>query len=374
MNNRDLHPLLHDFEDFFENALCGLLLVDPEGNIIRCNSRLAGWLGRTAASFPGTRLSAILSMGGKILIETHLAPLLRMQGFFEEVSLQLQAPDGQRLDVLMNAQERRDENDRPLFTRIMLYKATDRHLYEANLRRSKDLAESNLLDARETALLREQFIAVLGHDLRNPLGALVMGTALLENAALTPQENTLLKVMQESAARINEMISNVMDFARGRLGGGMSLELRDVFLPPALNHVIEELRVAHPGKFIEAEISLETSVSCDPARVSQILSNLLANALTHGAPDQPVRIQAFIRDGSFHLSVANAGKQIPPETLCSLFQPFTRETVRSSQNGLGLGLYIAAEIARAHGGALAVDSTPSETRFTFTMPVNLSGA
>jgi signal transduction histidine kinase len=100
-----------------------------------------------------------------------------------------------------------------------------------------------------------------------------------------------------------------------------------------------------------------------------MLSNLLANALTHGDPSSPVRVYARSDDQLFELSVANLGDPIPPDTVDRLFQPFTRAPAESYQEGLGLGLYIASEIARAHEGTLEVDSTPDETRFTFRMPM-----
>ena len=120
---------------------------------------------------------------------------------------------------------------------------------------------------------------------------------------------------------------------------------------------------------IETQLSVTKTVSCDRARIAQLLSNLAANALTHGAPDKPVLVCASTLDGTFELSVANQGEPIPPTTLERLFQPFFRVAARPSQQGLGLGLYIACEIARAHRGSLDVTSDKTETRFTFQMPL-----
>jgi sigma-B regulation protein RsbU (phosphoserine phosphatase) len=148
----------------------------------------------------------------------------------------------------------------------------------------------------------------------------------------------------------------------------MMLNRQPVLLEPVLRHVVDELRIAWPRRAIEAEFRLLEPVDCDAARLSQILSNLLANALAHGSPKRPVHVHAFLEQNLFELSVSNSGRPIPPQALEKLFQPFTREDVRSSQNGLGLGLYIASEIARAHKGELKVVSTSEETRFTFRMP------
>ena len=176
-------------------------------------------------------------------------------------------------------------------------------------------------------------------------------------------------MMGASAARMSELIENVMDFARVRLGGGMAMNMQAVYLEPVLFHVVEELRAAYPTRTIETTFTLPTAINCDAARISQILSNLLANALTHGSPDCPIKITAFIENNTFEISVSNSGKQIPPASLEQLFQPFTREDAHASQNGLGLGLYISSEIANAHNGELSATSTATETRFTFRMPV-----
>lgn len=360
--------LRENFEDLFESSLCGNLIVDTSGFIIRCNAAFAGWLGYAPEVLQRQRFSSLLSIGGKIYFETHLAPLLRMQGHFAEIAVELVAADGRRVPVLINALERKDTNGVPTFVRMLAYLALDRQTYEQNLLATISQTESKLLGFQETSDLREQFIAVLGHDLRNPLGAITMGTALLsESPDLGIREKALLQMMEESARRMNELIENALDFARGRLGGGMKLMLHRINLEPVLSHAVEELRTMHHGRKISVDVDFHEAVECDPARIAQLLSNLVANALTHGSPDHAVKVRGHIAD-ALHISVSNQGKAISPDLLGTLFEPFTREKVSASQNGLGLGLYIASEIARAHGGELTVISTAEETRFTFSMP------
>ena len=118
------------------------------------------------------------------------------------------------------------------------------------------------------------------------------------------------------------------------------------------------------------DFAIDRPVNCDRTRIGQLLSNLLGNGLTHGKSDEPVTVYAATRDGFFELWVANAGEPIAPSSIERLFEPFFRGTVRASRQGLGLGLYIASQIAKAHGGDLTVSSTTDETRFTFTMPLN----
>jgi signal transduction histidine kinase len=232
-------------------------------------------------------------------------------------------------------------------------------------------AIKNLLDERNASALREQFIAVLGHDLRNPLASISGGASLLRKENLSERGARILDMVQGSVVRMSGLIDNVLDFARGRLGGGFTLSRQaGVDLEPILQQVVNELRVGAPGRTIETNFVLPDRVNCDPSRFAQMVSNLLANGLTHGAPDEPVRIHAATDGAELKLWIANKGKPIPPGTMERLFQPFFRGEAQPSQNGLGLGLHIASEIAKAHGGAIDVASTPQETRFTFRMPLN----
>jgi signal transduction histidine kinase len=229
-------------------------------------------------------------------------------------------------------------------------------------------AEANLLDAQAAAELREQFIAVLGHDLRNPINSFSTGLALLRDTNKDPGAAGIFTRMERSVARMVTLIDHVMDFARGRLGGGIKLERTTESLEPTLRHVVDELRSAHPRASFDVSIDLSRPVSVDRNRIGQLLSNLLSNALTHGDKDKPVRVRAST-DRELELSVSNEGSGIPAEDLLRLFAPFTRGDAPSDRKGLGLGLYIAAEIARAHGGSLKAESAHGLTRFIFRMPL-----
>jgi signal transduction histidine kinase len=228
-------------------------------------------------------------------------------------------------------------------------------------------SEETLVHERETAQLREQFIAVLGHDLRNPLAAVKAGADMLirhpERAPLTA------RLINQSISRMVGLIDNLLDFARGRLSGGLAL-VRDSEEPveATLGIVVQELQSTHPDQVIDPRFAILEPVSCDRVRIAQLLSNLLGNALTHGDKTKPVTVQGSTAGGVFELSVANAGEPIPSAALGKLFEPFFRASVRPRQEGLGLGLHIASEIAKAHDGDLTVNSTAEETRFTFRMP------
>jgi signal transduction histidine kinase len=231
-------------------------------------------------------------------------------------------------------------------------------------------SEATLLDERQASALREQFIAVLGHDLRNPLAAIDAGMHLLLRTPLNDKATRTVGMIQSSVGRMARLIDDVLDLARVRLGGGFGLE-RDAGEPlePVLTQVIAESRAAFPERAIEASFALTDPIDCDNGRIGQLFSNLLGNAVRHGSPDRPIRVEAATRQGVFELSVANSGPPIQADALARLFEPFFRgPPVQAGQQGLGLGLYIAAEIARAHGGTLDVISTEQETRFTLRMP------
>jgi signal transduction histidine kinase len=226
-----------------------------------------------------------------------------------------------------------------------------------------------LLSERETSALREQFIAVLGHDLRNPLAAIQGGMHILAKEPVSERGAKAVGMMGQTVARMSGIIDNLMDFARGRLGGGIALEHSVRPLETMLDQIVTELRVAHPGRQIDAAFDVTEHIDADHSRLGQLFSNLLANALTHGAPDLPVRTEASVIDGQLELRTINGGDPIPQSAMDRLFSPFSRGEVRPGQEGLGLGLYIASQIAAAHGGTLTASSSHEETTFLFRMPL-----
>lgn len=237
------------------------------------------------------------------------------------------------------------------------------------------VSEAALFDQQEAAELREQFIAVLGHDLRNPLASIDAAGRLLRKTPLDPRAESLVGAIQASVHRMAGLIDNVLDLARGRLGGGFVAERRDeAALGAMLEQVIGEMRLAHPAREIEADIRLDRAVYSDGRRLAQLLSHLIGNAVTYGLEGAPIQVRARVDGAGLELSVANAGEPIPEPARRQLFQPFTRSAHRPKQQGLGLGLWIASEIAKAHDGTLDVTSDARETRFTLRMPVTAARA
>jgi sigma-B regulation protein RsbU (phosphoserine phosphatase) len=360
-----------DLADLYENAPCGYLSLSPDATIAKANRTLAGWLGLPAEALVGQPIHALMSFGGRIAYETHLAPMLRLQGRVDELALDLLHADGSKLPVIANAAEKRGPDGQHVFTRLTLFKAVERRTYERGLVAARTQAEAMAAAEHETSVLREQFIAVLGHDLRNPLAALAAGIRMVgERETLSERGRMVVSEMSASVSRATALIENVLDFARGRLGDGLTL-VRTTSQPlqPVLEQVVAEIRTFARDRQILEHYSIDQPVDCDPGRIAQLASNLVANAVTHGAPGIPIEVEAHIAGSRFVLSVANGGVPVPPAARAQLFQPFFRGAVRRSQQGLGLGLFIVNEIARAHGGTMEVSSSEEETRFTFSMPL-----
>lgn len=365
-----------NLDDLFENAPCGYVLLDPRGRLVRANLTFCTLTGFSHDELAGRRFSELLNIAGRMFYETHFAPLLRMQGFFNEVALDLVTKSGTRLAVLANATEKRNVDQQLLGIRVALFVAAERRRHERELidtKASLEAANQALAQQRDiernTGELRDQFIAVLGHDLRNPLASVHAGLQVLLRRLKDEQNQKMVMMMLASAERMGGLINNVLDFARGRLGGGLSLvPVADRPIAPTLELVVAELQASHPTREIAFEYDLPVPVAVDHARLAQLFSNLLGNAVTHGDPGQAIRIMATSDEHLFELTVTNGGAPITVEAMGRLFEPFSRGTDPSNQQGLGLGLYIASQIAIAHGGRIDVISNERQTSFTFRMP------
>ena len=241
------------------------------------------------------------------------------------------------------------------------------------LYRQKQQLARELQERTETLRLNEMFVAVLGHDLRNPLSAIITSAHLL----LRGSED---KLVQEVAGRLlgsgkwmSRMINDMLDLARARLAGGIVLKREPCDFGSLVPRVVEEHRVASPGRRIEVRLEGDLRGEWDADRLAQVASNLIGNSLQHGERDAAVKVHVDgTREDAVVLSVANAGA-IPADVLPHVFDPFRggqRQLGRS--DGLGLGLYIVQQIVQAHEGSVEVQSGDAEhTLFRVTMPRRL---
>jgi signal transduction histidine kinase len=225
---------------------------------------------------------------------------------------------------------------------------------------------------------RDQVMGILGHELRNPLSAIAaLARVTMSRDDLPVDVRQRLAEMDRAAQRSLAMIESLLDFSESRWKG--ALPTRPVLTAPGeiAARVIDEMRASHPGRFIALEVRSTERFEMDPARMEQVLCNLIGNALTHGAGNAPVEVWVEVCESEALLGVRNWGPVIPPEQVASLFQPFTQGATQSPghdpsparHRGLGLGLYIVREIVNAHGGTISVDSSGDRgTTFLVRLP------
>jgi two-component system, sensor histidine kinase and response regulator len=224
----------------------------------------------------------------------------------------------------------------------------------------------------EALRLNELFVGVLGHDLRNPLGAMLSGAQLLDHDLVDEGQRRVLKRMISAGDRMTEMIEQMLDLTRARLADGLGFAHQDqrVDLAALVLRAVDELRCRHPEREITIEVAADSTTSGDPDRLLQLLSNLIGNALEHGAPGRPVHVRADAEAGAIVVRLHNRGA-IPAELLPTIFDPFRgRRSASSRAGGLGLGLFISQQIAIAHGGGIEVESNEQlGTVFTVRLPL-----
>jgi sigma-B regulation protein RsbU (phosphoserine phosphatase) len=216
---------------------------------------------------------------------------------------------------------------------------------------------------------REQFIAILGHDLRNPLSAISLGAELL--LALPEPYTRMGGQIARSARRMEIMIRDVMDFTRGKLGGGIPVSTRPCDLGAICKDVVAEMKQGHPDRDIRCITGDLLRSTCDTDRMEQVISNLVGNAITHG--QDPIVVTAANAGDWIELVVESSGEPISATSMSRMFEPYSRgiRLLPSGEiaPGLGLGLYIVNEIVKAHRGTIAVTSG-ERTRFTVRVPVS----
>ncbi|MCU1279149.1 MAG: multi-sensor signal transduction histidine kinase, partial [bacterium] len=225
----------------------------------------------------------------------------------------------------------------------------------------------------QAVTFRDQLMSILGHDLRNPLGAILGATGLLRRRQdLTPPARDHVDRIDRAAWRMAEMIRTLLDVAHVRFHGSLPVSPAPTDLAEIARAIVDELRAAEPDRTIDLEVRGDARGHWDRARLGEVLSNLVGNALGHGITGEPVRVAIDVSGDDVRLRVHNGGAAIPPDMKEALFEPFRRgapDNGASLARGLGLGLYIVRQIVLAHGGAITVDSTPADgTTFTVRLP------
>ena len=242
--------------------------------------------------------------------------------------------------------------------------AVDQSLAESITRYTQDLDQS-----------KELFLAILGHDLRNPLDAIRMSSSfMLETHELKEPHLTLTSRIASSATRMNNLVGDLLDFTRSRLGGGIPIVRADMNMGKAVHDVVDEIKAAHPRRTIQVDARGTLHGKWDCPRMTQVLTNLIRNALEHGSERSIVAVHVQGDDKEVTIAVHNRGPAIPAEQLNGLFNPMksqeaTGSLTSSGSGNLGLGLYIAERIVNAHHGRIDVASSEDlGTTFTIHLP------
>jgi PAS domain S-box-containing protein len=273
--------------------------------------------------------------------------------------------------------------DRVLGAMSFVYADSNRRYADSDLAFAEDFARRAAMaieNAQAHALVsaalefQERFVAILGHDLRNPLAAIDMARGLLAQRAVAASDDTASRILariESSSRRMSRMVEQILDVARSRLGGGLEVSPSSMDLCATLTGIVNELRTAHPARTIQLRGSSLVG-SWDRDRLEQVFSNLISNAIHHGDAEKPVSIEARQEGEQVHVDVHNHGPPIPEELRTQLFSPFRRgnkDSRTAKTAGLGLGLFISREIVVTHGGKLEVQSSAAEgTTFRVTLP------
>ncbi|QDE39800.1 PAS domain S-box protein [Luteibacter pinisoli] len=213
--------------------------------------------------------------------------------------------------------------------------------------------------AEERARFAEQMVGIVSHDLRNPLTAIKMGTQMLTNPALAPgKRDRMAEHIDASVDRARRLIDDLLDFTQAKIGSGLSVTPQSVDLHGLVGVAVNELRLSFQGRTLIQREEGMGECFADPGRLSQLLGNLVGNAMTYGDKERPVTITSRVDRDTFELEVHNWGTPIPEELLPVLFEPMMRGTaVANDQRSVGLGLFIVNDIVRAHRGQISVSSS-----------------
>ena len=357
-------------EELYEDAPCGYVSTLPDGTIVRVNRTLLDWVGASRDSILSTRIQTLLTIGSRMYYETHYAPLLRMQGFVNEIALDVVCRDGRILPVLVNARERRDRDGSPLFNRMTLFDATDRRRYERELLLARRKAEQAAKD--KAALL-----AMLSHDIRNPLNALMGVVQLLERGELSESQRRLVRLLKSSSDNMLNLLNHVLELSKAE-SSSFALVETPFPLGDVVDDVISTFQTAAREKGVMLRSSVEPGVPPfvigDPVAIRQILTNLVGNAIKFtdsGSVALTVAVREVATDAvTLAIAVADTGIGMAPDVLDRIFNEFTQASYETAMRfgGTGLGLAITRKLLALYGTAVTVNSAPDEgSTFSFDL-------
>lgn len=345
-------------------APCGLVQTREDGTFLKVNRTFCAWVDREQAELVGRRrFQDLLTPGGRIFHQTHWNPLLHMQGSVSEVKLDLVHPNGSTIPMVLNAL--RHQRSDGIVHYLAAYVARDRDTYERELVLSRKRLETlvaeatrHQAEAKDRALFAEQMIGIVSHDLRNPLSAITVATALLARGELGESQKRTASRISRAAERATRLIADLLDFTQARLGKGLSISKRELDLHAAISDDVDELAHVYPSRILKHIRTGDGTCFADADRLAQLVGNLVSNAVTHGDAERPITVTSSLEAQSFTVAVHNSGASIPVEAQANIFEAMTRgRNAPAAGRSVGLGLFIVREIAKAHGGRAEVESS-----------------
>ena len=363
--------LEEEAEDLYEHAPCGYLSTLPDGTIARVNQTFIDWTGRSRESLlSGTKFQTLLSIGSRIYYETHYAPLLRMQGFANEIALEVTLADGRVLPVNVNTRQRCDADGTPLFNRITLFDSSDRRRYERELLLARRKAEQNAKD-------KDDMMSMLSHDIRNPLQALMTVVQLLDRSSLTDEQRSFVRMLKSSSTTMLGLLNRVLELSKAESGTVMPVE-KPFEIRPLVTEILDPFMLAAREKGLALRWSIDDQVPVvivgDQTAIRQIIANLIGNAVkftNSGSVSLTIRVAEMTADAvTLAFAVSDTGIGIDADALGRIFNEFTQASDETAMRfgGTGLGLAITRRQLAVYGSAIHVESIPGEgTTFSFNL-------
>jgi PAS domain S-box-containing protein len=373
-------------EELFEHAPCGYLITHADGRIIRVNATLSAMVGQPSEVLMGSRFQELLTVAGRIYYDTHVRPLLDMQGFVRELAFDLKAPEGGKtVSVVMNAIQTLDPDGRPHRLRILVFDATDRRQYERELllaRRVADEARETERFAREQAerasRAKDDFLALVSHELRSPLSAILGWTQILRRTGNDAEKLVQgLDVIERNTKLQSRLVEDLLDMSR-MVAGKLRMDVQDVSLAEVIEATLETVTPSAMARGVRLQQVLDPAarVSGDPGRLQQVFWNLLSNAIKFTHKDGLVRVVMQRVNSHIEVSVIDSGEGMSQDDLAHVFERFRQSTDFSARKtqGLGLGLSIVKHLVEMHGGAVEARSAGvgQGSTFVINLPVRVA--
>ena len=348
-------------DPLLDSAPCGFITVADDGTMLEVNATLASLLGYTRVELQGWHLQKILPPGGRIFYQTHVFPMLRMHGAVDELYVALRTRDGESIPMLTNGARR--ERAGTFVNDFVFVRMIQRNEYEAQLLEARRLAE-------QASAAKAKFLSMMSHDLRTPLTAITGNVSLMAagvHGPVSEEQADVLQRIRNAAKELLGMLEDILGFAQLE-SGRVQVNMAEVRVSDAVARAEALLRL----RLEESAIAFSTDCNgavlrADPDRLQQILLNLFTNAIKFTPRGGRVLVSCAFDGGRARLRVEDNGIGIPPEDLQRVFEPFVQ--LQADQRGVGLGLAISRELARAMGGELTAESAPgSGAAFILELP------